>query len=151
MKLKRKMLSLALSLVVCLSMGVTAYASEGIESSTSSFQTSEFYAIEKEASNVPTPRYTANVEYSNIPASHATHGGNKFNLGDGTEITVNFKSTGKFSIALYNHDTGKYWISDAVHESSCSSIITVRPAGNYSMGAYNRDTKTIDITGSYSL
>lgn len=109
------------------------------------------YCTENERESGIMPRYTANLDFSEIPVSHATHGSNKFNMNPGGQITCNFSSTGKFSLALYNYDTDTYWISDIVHSSSCNSVLTINEAGNYGVGVYNRDTKAITVTGSYTL
>lgn len=146
MKKERKLLTVMVSLLLCLSMNMTVFAKEmqyGGENNN--------YCTETETESGIMPRYTANLDFSEIPVSHATHGSNKFNMNPGGTITCNFNSTGKFSLALYNYDTETYWISDTVHDSSCSSVLTIHVAGNYGIGVYNRDTKAIKVTGSYSL
>lgn len=147
MKKTKRIVSFLLAMVLCLSMGMTAFASENQYLQ----DNSNTYAGEEENVQAIMPRYTANIDFSEIPVSNATHGGNKFNMNPGGIITCNFSSTGKFSLALYDYDTGIYWISNTIHSSSCNSTLTINTAGNYGVGVYNRDTKTIKVTGSYSL
>ncbi len=135
-------------MVLCLSMCMSVYASE------------ESYVLDVDDSRTITeteiavsimPRYSAVLDFDEIPVSYVYYGTNQFNLSAGSKITCNFQSTGKFSLALFNRDIGEPWVSDIIHDSSCSSDIIVPIDGNYSIGVYNRDTKAIKVTGSYSL
>ncbi len=147
MKASKKIVSFLLTMILCLSMGMTVFANENLYSE----DNADTYIVESENTQVILPRYTANIDFSEIPAGYATHGGNRFHMNQGGTITCRFSSTGKFSLALYNYDTGKFIISNTIHLSSCNSTLTVNAAGNYGIGVYNRDTKAIKVTGSYTL
>lgn len=147
MKRLRRLFVVLLTMTLFLSMGTTVFASDGSNQD----DDMSIYVVETECDSSIMPRYTANLNFSAIPVSNATHGNNRFNMNPGGTITCNFSSTGKFSLAVYNYGTGTYWISDTVHSSSCNSVLTINTAGDYGIGVYNRDTKTITVTGSYTL
>ena len=144
----KKMVAWIVSIVLCVSMCMTAYANESLYEA----ETDEnLQLIEADVLVSIMPRYTANLDFDEIPVGYVYYGQNQFNLSAGTKIFCNFESTGKFSLALFNRDIGRPWTSEIIHESSCSYEITVPVDGTYSIGVYNRDSKPIKVTGSYSL
>lgn len=147
MKITKKLLSFIATMVLSLSMCMPASACEG----TYAARNDSLNITETETTISVMPRYTANLDFSEIPAGYVTHGNNRFNLPAGAIITCKFESTGKFSLAIYNNDTDSYWVSDIIHGDSCSSEITIGEEGNFSIGVCNRDTKAIKVTGWYSL
>lgn len=146
MKKGRKILGIIL--LLSLSINMTAFASD---SQYCVGEISNNYCTETARESDVMPIYTANVSFTDVQPSHGVFGTNQFNLAVGTEITCVFNSPGKFSLAVYNRDTGKIWVSDTVHDGSCSAVLTIDVAGTYSIGVYNRDTKTINVTGYYTL
>jgi len=148
----RKRLGLVTALVLAIGVFIGSfeqiYAQEIVPTNQALF---DDFAVEESDVLFIMPRYTANLDFSDIPVGHVTHGSNKFNLSEGAVIYCSFSGNASFSIGVYNFDTGSFAISDTVHASSCNSKITINTAGNYGIAVLNRSHSVLKITGRYTL
>lgn len=73
MKEAKRVANFILVIVLCLSMRMNVLANE----TKCSEDNTNISTVEVEHTQVIMPRYTANIDFSEIPVSHATHGNKK--------------------------------------------------------------------------